>query len=205
MVYLARPGTLCDVADGGLGTGVSELVARQLGKVARGRDPSVGVRQVCLGQLGRSTLATLATSQHPKEAAELAIWLTTNKEATTLYTTKQFLFPVLNDLLNSPEFANKPFDFYGGQQVNQIFIESAKNVDPSFQWSPFQDYVNSTMGDEFGRPRAGRELWPKRSIACRKARPICAGSRVHREDLTRPGLRPLAAAQSRFHRRPHRR
>jgi multiple sugar transport system substrate-binding protein len=105
---------------------------------------------------GGSTLAALAASQHPKEAAELAIWLTTNKEATTLYTTKQFLFPVLNDLLNSPEFANKPFEFYGGQQVNQIFIESAKNVDPSFQWSPFQDYVNSTMGDELAAAASGK-------------------------------------------------
>jgi multiple sugar transport system substrate-binding protein len=105
---------------------------------------------------GGSTLAALATSQHPKEAAELAIWLTTNKEATTLYTTKQFLFPVLNDLLNSPEFANKPFEFYGGQQVNQIFVESAKHVDPSFQWSPFQDYVNSTMGDELGAAASGK-------------------------------------------------
>ena len=145
------------MADGGLGTGVPDLVRQdELWKVARGCDPSVGVRQVCLGQSGGSTLAALAASQHPKEAAELAIWLTTNKEATTLYTTKQFLFPVLNDLLNSPEFANKPFGFYGGQQVNQIFIESAKNVDPSFQWSPFQDYVNLTMGDELGAAASGK-------------------------------------------------
>jgi multiple sugar transport system substrate-binding protein len=105
---------------------------------------------------GGSTLAVLASSKHPREAAELAIWLTTNKEATTLYTTKQFLFPVVNALLDSPDFANKQLDFYGGQPVNQIFVASAKAVDPSFQWSPFQDYVNQTLGDELGAAASGK-------------------------------------------------
>ena len=105
---------------------------------------------------GGSTLAVLSSTRRLKEAAELAIWLTTNPQATSLYTTKQFLFPVVNALLDSPEFANKPFDFYGGQPVNQVFIESAKAVDPSFQWSPFQDYVNQTMGDELGAAASGK-------------------------------------------------
>ena len=60
---------------------------------------------------GGSTLAVLSSSRRLKEAAELAIWLTTNPQATRLYTTKQFLFPVVNALLDSPEFADKPFDF----------------------------------------------------------------------------------------------
>jgi multiple sugar transport system substrate-binding protein len=104
---------------------------------------------------GGSTLAALSTSEHPAEAAELAIWLTTDPETTSLYTTKQFLFPVLESLLDSPEFADRPFDFYGGQPVNQVFVESAKAVDPTFQWSPFQDYVNQTMGDELGAAANG--------------------------------------------------
>jgi multiple sugar transport system substrate-binding protein len=105
---------------------------------------------------GGSTLAAIKNSAHPKEAAELAIWLTTDKKATTLYTTQQFLFPVLNDLLKSPDFVDRPFEFYGGQPVNQVFAESANNVDPSFQWSPFQDYVNQTMGDELGAAANGK-------------------------------------------------
>ncbi len=36
-----------------------------------------------------------------------------------------------------------------------MFIESAKAVDPSFQWSPIQDYVNQTMGDKLGAAAAG--------------------------------------------------
>ena len=37
-----------------------------------------------------------------------------------------------------------------------MFIKSAKGVDPSFQWSPFQDYVNQTMGDVLGAAAAGK-------------------------------------------------
>jgi multiple sugar transport system substrate-binding protein len=118
--------------------------------------PQWGAGKFVSANWGGSTLAVLTGTQHPKEAAELAIWLTTNKEATTLYTTKQFLFPVVGALLDSPDFASKPFDFYGGQPVNQVFVESAKAVDASFQWSPFQDYVNQTMGDELGAAAGGK-------------------------------------------------
>ena len=85
----------------------------------------------------------------------MAIWLTIDPKATELYTTKQFLFPTRKAILESSEFADKPFEFYGGQAVNKVFVESAKAVDPSFQWSPFQDYVNQTMGDELGAAAAG--------------------------------------------------
>ncbi len=104
---------------------------------------------------GGSTLAAFAASKHPKEAAELAVWLTIDPKATELYTTKQFLFPTRKAILESSEFADKPFEFYGGQAVNKVFVESAKAVDPSFQWSPFQDYVNQTMGDKLGAAAAG--------------------------------------------------
>jgi multiple sugar transport system substrate-binding protein len=105
---------------------------------------------------GGSTLAALAGSQHPAEAAELAIWLTVDPKATELYTTKQFLFPTRKAILASSDFADKSFDFYGGQAVNKVFAESAKGVDPTFQWSPFQDYVNQTMGDVLGAAAAGK-------------------------------------------------
>ncbi|HEY3010924.1 MAG TPA: sugar ABC transporter substrate-binding protein [Micromonosporaceae bacterium] len=104
---------------------------------------------------GGSTLAVTKQSKHPKEAAELAIWLMHDPEATKLYTTKQFLFPVLKNLLSSPDFVDQKFDFYGGQQVNHIFSQAAQQVDVAFQWSPFQDFVYSTMNDEFGKAIGG--------------------------------------------------
>lgn len=109
---------------------------------------------------GGSTLAVTKQTKHPAEAAELAIWLMHDPQATKLYTTKQFLFPVLKSLLASPEFVDQKFDFYGGQAVNQIFGPAASQVDVSFQWSPFQDFVYSTMNDEVGKAMTGQQSLP---------------------------------------------
>jgi multiple sugar transport system substrate-binding protein len=105
---------------------------------------------------GGSTLGVIQQSAHKKEAAELAIWLTTNRQSTEMFTTEQFLFPTVTPLLNSPSFANTSFAFYGDQKINQIFIESAKQIDASFQWSPFQDYVNIQMQNEVGTALGGK-------------------------------------------------
>ena len=104
---------------------------------------------------GGSTLAVTTQSEYAEEAAELAKWLTHDPEPTKLYTTKQFLFPVLNDLLNSPEFKNQKFDFYGGQEVNAVFVEASNNVEKGFEWSPFQDYVYAQMEEQYGAAASG--------------------------------------------------
>jgi multiple sugar transport system substrate-binding protein len=104
---------------------------------------------------GGSTLAVTTQSENAEAAAQLAMWLTHDPKPTELYTTKQFLFPVLNDLLDSPDFQNRKFDFYGGQAVNSVFVEASKNVDTGFEWSPFQDYVDTQMVEQFGAAVTG--------------------------------------------------
>ena len=104
---------------------------------------------------GGSTLAVTTQSENAEAAAQLAIWLTHDPKPTELYTTKQFLFPVLNDLLESTKFKNRKFDFYGGQAVNSILVEASKNVDTGFEWSPFQDYVYAQMEEQFGAAATG--------------------------------------------------
>ena len=47
------------------------------------------------------------------------------------------------------------YDFYGGQPVNQIFAESSSHVDPSFEFAPFQDYVNIHIQDEIAAAIGG--------------------------------------------------
>ena len=135
---------------------LTSFAKKSSGKWRAAPIPQWDATKVASANWGGSTLAVLAASQHPKEAAELAVWLTVDPKATELYTTKQFLFPTRKAILDSPGFGDKPFDFYGGQAVNKVFAESAKAVDPSFQWSPFQDYVNQTMGDELGAAAAGK-------------------------------------------------
>jgi multiple sugar transport system substrate-binding protein len=104
---------------------------------------------------GGSTLAVTTQSEFPEEAATLAKWLTNDPKPTKRYTTKQFLFPVLNELLDSPDFRNLKNEFYGGQAVNSVFVEASDRVDTGFEFSPFQDFVYTQMGEQFGDAAGG--------------------------------------------------
>ncbi|MFL5693290.1 MAG: ABC transporter substrate-binding protein [Ktedonobacteraceae bacterium] len=97
---------------------------------------------------GGSTDAVTAKSQHPKEAAEFAMWLNHDQNSAMMFAQKQFLFPTVKGVLSNPSFMNAASPFYGGQTVNQIFASASNNVDTSYQWSPFQDYVYTQMGDQ---------------------------------------------------------
>jgi multiple sugar transport system substrate-binding protein len=117
--------------------------------------PQWDTSKFATGNWGGSSLAVMKATQHLPEAAEVAIWLTTDPEATKLYTTKQFFFPTTNALLSSPEWAGNKMDFYGGQAVNEVFAKSSNAVVP-FEWSPFQSFLYQSMSDEFGASIGGK-------------------------------------------------
>jgi multiple sugar transport system substrate-binding protein len=60
-------------------------------------------------------------------------------------------FPATNEQLQSDAFVNKEFDYFGGQKVNQVLAESAKNVVTGWQYLPFQVYANSIFNDTVGK------------------------------------------------------
>ena len=62
---------------------------------------------------------------------------------------------MLKEVLADPAVLDHKYDFYGGQAVNQIFAEASSHVDPSFEFAPFQDYVNTHIQDEFSASIGG--------------------------------------------------
>jgi multiple sugar transport system substrate-binding protein len=106
--------------------------------------------------LGGSTFAVFNTTKHPKEATQLAVFLGSNPDVARMWTTKQFLFPVLKELASDQELMGHKYDLYGGQAVNEIFAESAKHVDSSFQYAPFQDYLAAQVQQEFSASIGGK-------------------------------------------------
>ncbi|TIX87619.1 extracellular solute-binding protein [Rhizobium sp. P44RR-XXIV] len=110
--------------------------------------------------LGGSTIAVMTSCKHPKEAAMFAAFMGSDPEAARLWNTKQFLFPVLKELIDDKELMGHKYDFYGGQAVNEIFAVSENQVDPSFEFAPFQDYVNQVILDEFSAAIAGKGTLP---------------------------------------------
>jgi multiple sugar transport system substrate-binding protein len=105
---------------------------------------------------GGSTLAVLKQSQHKAAAAKLAIGLLHDATTTRMFATDQFLFPTSLALLNDKSFLQTPYPFYGNQPVNEVFGAAAHQVDSSFQWSPFEEYVQTQMGQELDAAANGR-------------------------------------------------
>ncbi|WP_030900666.1 ABC transporter substrate-binding protein [Streptomyces sp. NRRL F-5126] len=81
-------------------------------------------------------------------------------------------FPATTADLNSPSFQNEAFAYFGGQQANKIFAQSAKNVLPGWSYLPYQVYANSVFNDSVGKaytsgtPLASAlKTWQDKSIA----------------------------------------
>ncbi len=65
-------------------------------------------------------------------------------------------FPATVADLNSDAFLNKEFPYFGGQKINQVLAESAKDVVPGWQTLPYQVYANSIFGDTVGKAYLGQ-------------------------------------------------
>lgn len=79
-------------------------------------------------------------------------------------------FPATAADLKSKEFQASRFDYFGGQQANKIFAESAANVPGDWTYLPYQVYANSVFNDTAGKayvsgtPLAdGLKSWQRKS------------------------------------------
>jgi multiple sugar transport system substrate-binding protein len=106
--------------------------------------------------MGGSTLAVSKQSKYPEQAAKLAIWLMTDPRSVETFVKQQFLFPTRRDLLEKPQFADITSDFYGGQKINQVYIESSRHVGEAIQWSPFEDFADQQLQNEMSAAGAGK-------------------------------------------------
>lgn len=102
------------------------------------------------GNWGGSSDAVLATSENPIAAYMLAEFINHDEESAMQLATQQFLFPPQLSVLEDPAFTDLESEFYGGQQVNQLFAEISETVDTDFQWLPFMDYVYSSYEETMG-------------------------------------------------------
>lgn len=127
---------------------LSQFAASSAGKWRVAPIPKWDLANPASGNMGGSTFSVTTQSQKKEAAAELVKFLTGNIEATTMFTKEQFFFPVVSEVLNSPEFASQTFEFYGGQAVNEIFIESSGQIARGIQYSPFQDVVAAQFESE---------------------------------------------------------
>jgi multiple sugar transport system substrate-binding protein len=80
-------------------------------------------------------------------------------------------FPATTTALQSPDFLGAAPGYFGGQKINEILAQSAKNVAPGWSYLPFQVYANSIFNDTVGKAyvsstplREGLDAWRQASV-----------------------------------------
>ncbi|NUP40602.1 MAG: extracellular solute-binding protein [Streptomyces sp.] len=91
-------------------------------------------------------------------------------------------FPATTADLDSPAFQNQQFPYFGGQQANKIFAESAKDVVPGWSYLPYQVYANSIFNDTVGKAYVssttladGLKAWQDKSVTYGKQQGFSMG------------------------------
>jgi len=102
------------------------------------------------GENGGSSMAITSQTKNPELSAAFLKWLTTDQESVDLFL-ESGGFPATTADLGNAEFADKVWDYYGGQQVNQVSIEASKAVSPNWAFLPFQIYAYTVFGDTVGQ------------------------------------------------------
>ncbi len=96
---------------------------------------------------GGSTTVVFKSTKHPQEASVFAQWISANEQSAELeFSTGAY--PALLSALSSST-VNSPQPFFGNQVINQVFSESAKQVNVNFQWGPSMEQVYNDIGDNF--------------------------------------------------------
>jgi multiple sugar transport system substrate-binding protein len=111
------------------------------------------------GDWGGSSFAVTDQTKHAKEAAQVAMDIFgANKDAWKIGIDQAFLFPTATPILNWDYFRSKQYDFFGGQQVNQIFVPAYNSVG-QYDWPPFNDYSFSQLTTLVGQAVSAKGSW----------------------------------------------
>jgi multiple sugar transport system substrate-binding protein len=131
--------------------------------------PMPNYGQPVTAENGGSSVAVTTQSECPAAAAEFAIWLNSDPAAAKLLNEASLLYPATSALVQDPAWLSAPMPFLGGQQANQVYVESSKQVAEGWQYTPFQDYTESVFPDTVGQAmvartdlQAGLDAWGDR-------------------------------------------
>ncbi|WP_329614404.1 sugar ABC transporter substrate-binding protein [Streptomyces brevispora] len=108
------------------------------------------------GMLGGSTFAVTKTSKKAAAAVEFATWMSTTEDGikARIESGTSSAFPAAASLR---PVAQKAFDadFYGGEDIYQVFEGAATSIGQNWNWGPTTGTTNTTMKDQFGKVASG--------------------------------------------------
>ncbi|MDQ8047271.1 MAG: extracellular solute-binding protein, partial [Patulibacter sp.] len=95
----------------------------------------------------------LKQSKNQALAAGFLKWLN-NDEASIKVFLKSGGFPSTTKDLSSDAFLSDAPEYFGGQKINEVLADGAKNVSTGWQYLPYQVYANSIYADSVGQSYA---------------------------------------------------
>jgi multiple sugar transport system substrate-binding protein len=102
------------------------------------------------GDSGGAAVVVLAGAKNPGAAAKFAAWLNGSDDTQESLITVGGLFPSTKNGLASDALLEKN-DFYGGQVVNEVFIDAAKNTPDTWTEGPNFGTATTAVTDEFSK------------------------------------------------------
>ncbi len=112
------------------------------------------------GNWGGSSTAVFTGTEHLYEATQFALWLNTSEEALTILNEEANLYPATTDGLSLPVL-QEGVEFYGGQQIYDVFAEASEQVDPDFVWGPTMTQVYNDVSDGLKNAATGQGTIPE--------------------------------------------
>jgi cellobiose transport system substrate-binding protein len=123
------------------------------------------------GNWGGSYLAVPSQSEHPKEAAELAAWLTAPEQQIKAFE-KTGNFPSQVDALESPELLAATNDYFGDVKVGELFATQARKVGQAQYKGPgdgkIQENATSPALQAVEKGKSSEEGWQQAVDAAKK-------------------------------------
>ncbi|NQX13135.1 extracellular solute-binding protein [Microbacteriaceae bacterium VKM Ac-2855] len=108
--------------------------------------------------LGGSTAAVFASSKHPKEALEFAVWMTTSQEGIDAMIANSGIgwSPAVGEIGTSRE---GPSEFFSGENYNEeIMVPAAADQNPDWSWWPVTQQSFNILSDGFRKKAGGLTL-----------------------------------------------
>ncbi len=160
-----NPAWYKDLQDGNLATWITAVwgagtlainVEGGSGQWAAAPMPQWTAGDSAAGNWGGSTTAVITGSKHIDEAVEFAVWLNSDPGALEAMIRGNNIFPATKEGATLP-IMKEGNAYFGGQVVNDIFVEAATQVDPSWTWGPTMDQVYADISDQFTAATNGDE------------------------------------------------
>jgi multiple sugar transport system substrate-binding protein len=130
------------------------------GKWAVAPMPQWTAGETAAGNRGGSALAVLEGCDHPEEATEFATWFSTDAESLATQIKHTGIYPAARSGLELPE-ANQPSEYFGGQNIYEVFKSAAENISPDWIWGPTMTQVQADFKDELKEAASGEKTLPE--------------------------------------------